>query len=118
MINFFFFECNFLLLIFGIFNTKVSSNTFHSILVVWKDSLAGRSTTFTEWNYTFLKSTPPELLNDQSHDAESELCQKLTIDSFPGTLWIGNISETINAWKCKKYFSGPTFKSQSIDISI
>ena len=44
------FQCYFLLLIFGIFNTKVSSNTFHSILVVWKDSLAARSTTFTEWN--------------------------------------------------------------------
>ena len=69
--------------------------------------------------YTFLKSTPPELSNDGSHDAKSQLCQKLlTIDGFPGTLLIGNISETKNARKWKKYFSGPTFKIQLIDISI
>ena len=64
-----------------------------------------------------MKSTPPELSNDGSHDAESKLCQKLlTIDGFPGTHLIGNISETINARACKKYFSRPTFKRQSIDI--
>ena len=67
--------------------------------------------------YTFLKSTPPELSNDGSHDAKSQLCQKLlTIDGFPGTVLIGNISETKNATACKKYFSRPTFKAQSIDI--
>ena len=67
--------------------------------------------------YTFLKSTPPELSNDGSHDAKSQLCQKLlTIDGFPGTVLIGNISETKNATACKKYFSRPTFKGPSIDI--
>ena len=66
-----------------------------------------------------MKSTPPELSNDGSHDAKSQLCQKLlTIDGFPGTLLIGNISETKNARACKKYFSRPTFKGQSIDISF
>ena len=66
-----------------------------------------------------MKSPPPELSNDGFHDAESELCQKLlTIDGFKGTLLIGNISETKNARAWKKYFSRPTFKSQSIDISI
>ena len=67
--------------------------------------------------YTFLKSTPPELSNGGSHDTKSQLCQKLlTIDGFPGTVLIGNISETKNATACKKYFSRPTFKGQSIDI--
>ena len=66
-----------------------------------------------------MKSTPPELLNDGSHDAKSQLCQKLlTIDSFPGTLLIGNISETKNATASKKYFSRLTFKGQWIDISF
>ena len=52
-----------------------------------------------------MKSTPPELSNDGSHDAESKLCQKLlTIDGFPGTHLIGNISETINARACKNIF--------------
>ena len=64
-----------------------------------------------------MKITPPELSNDGSHDAKSQLCQKLlTIDGFPGTLLIGNISETKNATVWKKYFSRPTFKGQSIDI--
>ena len=66
-----------------------------------------------------MKSTPRELSNDGSHDAANELCQKLiTTDSFPGTDSVVNISETINAREWKKYFSEPTFKSQSIDISI
>ena len=64
-----------------------------------------------------MKSTPPELSNDGSHDAKSQLCQKLlTIDDFPGTLLIGNISETINARTLKKCFFESTFKRQSIDI--
>ena len=66
-----------------------------------------------------MKSTPPELSNDGSHDAKSQLCQKLlTIDGFPGTLLIGNISETKNARAWKKYFSRPTFKGQSIGVSF
>ena len=66
-----------------------------------------------------MKSTPPELSNDGSHDAKSQLCQKLlTIDGFPGRLLIGNISETKNATKWKKYFPRDTFKGQSIDISF
>ena len=66
-----------------------------------------------------MKSTPLELSNDGSHDAKSQLCQKLlTIDGFPGTLLIGNISETKNATACKKYFFRPTFKGQSTDISF
>ena len=66
-----------------------------------------------------MKITPQELSNDGSHDAKSQLCQKLlTIDGFPGTLLIGNISETKNARACKKYFSRPSFKEQSIDISF
>ena len=66
-----------------------------------------------------MKSTPPELSNDGSHDAKSQLCQKLlTIDGFPGRLLIGNISETKNARKWKKYFSRHTFKAQSTDISF
>ena len=66
-----------------------------------------------------MKSTPPELSNDGSDDTENELCQKLlTIDSFPGTLLIGNISETKNARGWKTYFSRRTFKGQLIDISF
>ena len=66
-----------------------------------------------------MKRTPPELSNDGFHDAESQLCQKLlTIDAFPGIHLIGNISETINARACKKYFSRNTFKGQSSDISF
>ena len=66
-----------------------------------------------------MKSTPPELSSDGSHDAKSQLCQKLlTIDDFPGTLLIGNISETKNARLWKKYFFRRTFKGQSIDISF
>ena len=66
-----------------------------------------------------MKSTPPELSNDGSHDAKSQLCQKLlTIDGFPGTLLTGNISETKNPRKWTKYFSRLTFKGQSIDISF
>ena len=85
-----------------------------------------------------MKSTPPELSNDGSHDAESELCQKLlTIDGFTGTqlignisekllatdgftrtLLLGNISETKNATAWKKYFSRPTFEGQLTDISF
>ena len=64
-----------------------------------------------------MKSTPPELSNDGSHDAKSQLCQKLLIkDGFPGRLLIGNISESKNARKWKKYFSRRTFNGQSIDI--
>ena len=66
-----------------------------------------------------MKSPPPELSNDGFHDAESELCQKLlTIDGFPQILLIGNIWETKNARGWTKYFSRPTFKGQSIDISF
>ena len=63
-----------------------------------------------------MKSTPPDLSNDGSHDTESQLCQKLlTIDCFPGTLLIGNNWETINARTLKKCFFDATFKGQSID---
>ena len=66
-----------------------------------------------------MKSTPPELSNDGSHDAKSQLCQKLlTIDGFPGRLLIGNISETKNATAWKKYFFRLTFRGQSTDISF
>ena len=66
-----------------------------------------------------MKSTLQELSNDGLHDAANELRQKLlTINSFPGTDSIGNISETVNARKWKKYFSQPTFKNESIDVSI
>ena len=51
------------------------------------------------------------------HDAENELCQKLlTRDDFPGKTLTGNISETRDARTWKKYFFGPTFTGQSIDI--
>ena len=43
---------------------------------------------------------------------------KVNNNSFPGTDSVVNISETINAREWKKCFSEPTFKSQSIDISI
>ena len=67
--------------------------------------------------YTFLKSTLSELSNDTSHHAENELCQKIiTINTFPGTLLIENISETINAKTLKKCFFDATFKRQSIEI--
>ena len=66
-----------------------------------------------------MKSTPPELSNDGSHDSKSQLRQKLlTIHDFPGKLLIGNISESNNATASKKYFSRPTFKEQTIDISF
>ena len=66
-----------------------------------------------------MKSAPRELSNDGCHDTESELCEKLlTIHAFPGTLLIGNISETKNARSWKKYFFKRTFKGQSIDISF
>ena len=66
-----------------------------------------------------MKSTPPELLNDGFHDAKSQLCQKLlTIDDFPRKLLIGNISGTKNATASKKHFPRPTFKGQTIDISL
>ena len=66
-----------------------------------------------------MKSTHQELSNDGSHDAKNQLCRKLlTIDGFPGTLLIGNMSESKNARAWKKYFSRPTFKGQSIGISF
>ena len=66
-----------------------------------------------------MKSTPSELSNDVSHDAESELCQKLlTADYFPRRLLIGNILETINTRTWKKYSFLHTFKGQSIGISF
>lgn len=53
------------------------------------------------------------------HDVERVLCQKLlTLDDFPGTPLIGDIFEIINARRRKKYFFGPIFKGQSIDISF
>ena len=66
-----------------------------------------------------MKSARRELSNDRSHDAVSDLCQKLlSIDGFPGTLLVGNILETKNARTQKKYFSGSPFKGQSIDVYI
>ena len=67
-----------------------------------------------------MKSTPYELSKNVSHDAESELCQKLlTEDYFPRRPLIGNILETINdiTWN-KIFFFLPTFKGQSIGISF
>ena len=64
-----------------------------------------------------MKSTLSELSNDMSHHAENEVCQKLiTINNFPGTPLIGNISETINARTLEKCFFDAIFKRQSIDI--
>ena len=52
-----------------------------------------------------MKSTSSELSKDVSHDAESELCQKLlTEDYFPRRLLIGNILETVNAITWNKNF--------------
>ena len=66
-----------------------------------------------------MKSARRELSNDRLHDALSEVCQNLlSIDGFPGTLLIGNISKAKNARTHKKYFSGSPFKGQSIDISF
>ena len=66
-----------------------------------------------------MKSARWELSNDRSHDAVSDLCQKLlSIDGFPGTLLVGNISKAKNARTQKKYFSGSPFKGQSIDVSL
>ena len=51
------------------------------------------------------------------HDSKNDLSQKLLNRyDFPGMFLFGNISETKNATACKKYFSRPTFKGQSIDI--
>ena len=64
-----------------------------------------------------MKSTLSELWNDTSHHAENELCQKvITVNDFPVTPLIENISETINARTLKKCFFDATFKRQSIDI--
>ena len=64
-----------------------------------------------------MKSTPPELSNDRSHDADNKLCQKLlSINDFPGTNLIWNISEIVDAKTLKKYFFDPTFKEQSVDV--
>ena len=52
-----------------------------------------------------------------SHDAESELCQKLlTRTDFPGTQLINYILGTIDGRTWKKCFFDPTFKEPSIDI--
>ena len=61
-----------------------------------------------------MKSTLLELSIDTLHHTENQLCQKLlTINDFPGTPLIGNISETINARTLQKCFFDATFKEQS-----
>ena len=64
-----------------------------------------------------MKSAPRELSNDMSHNAESELHQKIFIvDRFPGTTLIGNISIIISATAVKKGFFGSPFNDQEIHI--
>ena len=59
----------------------------------------------------FLECPCRELSYHGSHEAQNKLCQKLlTKDDFPGTLSIGNISETKNARTWEKYFWRPAFK--------
>ena len=61
-----------------------------------------------------MKSTPPELSNDRSHNANNKLLQKLlSIYDFPVTNLIWNISEIVDA---TTYFLDPTFKEQSVDV--
>ena len=61
-----------------------------------------------------MKSTPPELSNDRSHNANNKLFQKLlSIYDFPVTNLIWNISEIVDA---TTYFLDPTFKEQSVDV--
>ena len=64
-----------------------------------------------------MKSTPPELSNDGSHDAKSEHHQKLIIiDFFPGRHLIRNISEIRNGTRQEKCFFVPTFYDQLFGI--
>ena len=64
-----------------------------------------------------MKSAPRELSNDISHNAESELHQKIFIvDKFPGTTLIGNISIIISPTAAKKGFFGSPFNDQEIHI--
>ena len=64
-----------------------------------------------------MKSAPRELSNDMSHNAESELHQKIFIvDKFPGTTLIGNISIIISPTAAKKGFFGSPFNDQEIHI--
>ena len=52
-----------------------------------------------------------------SHEAKTELCQKILIaDEFPGTHLTCNISIIANATTVKKYFFGSTLKEESISI--
>ena len=52
-----------------------------------------------------------------SHEAKSYLHQKiLTVDKFPGTYLIGNISIIINATTVKKYIFESTSKDVLFDI--
>ena len=52
-----------------------------------------------------------------SHNPKSYLHQKiLTVDKFPGTYLIGNISIIINAAAVIKYFFESTLKEEGIDI--
>ena len=64
-----------------------------------------------------MKSAPWELSNDMSHNAESELHQKiLIVDRFPGTTLIGNILIIISATVIKKYFFGSPSNDQTSHI--
>ena len=64
-----------------------------------------------------MKNAPRELSNDMSHNAESELHQKiLIVDRFPGTTLIGNILIIISATAVKKYFFGSPFHDEAIHI--
>ena len=64
-----------------------------------------------------MKSAPLELSNDMSHNAESELHQKvLIVDRFPGITLIGNILIIISARAVKKDFFGSPFNEEPIHI--
>ena len=64
-----------------------------------------------------MKSAPWELSNDMSHNAESELHQKiLIVDRLPGRTLIGNILIIISAMAVKKGFFGSPFNDEPIHI--
>ena len=64
-----------------------------------------------------MKSAPWDLSNDMSHNAESELHQKiLLVEKLPGRTLIGNISIITSATAVKKYFFGSPFDDEAIHI--
>ena len=64
-----------------------------------------------------MKSAPWELSNDMSHNAESELHQKiLIVERFPGITLIDNILIIISATAVKKGFFGSPFNEETTHI--